>query len=170
VNSANIKLGGIIGLALCVNGWSVETCIERYEHLAKVAFQPRPSPNIPVLSQIIEFLISFIADGRYSAENLEKALQETFGSYRSILDCSKATATGTRIGVPVTTIDDASTCIFTNYNGIGSRPADCGKLTRKLCCQYLSLGRVSHSPAKRRPNRNTVMGNASSPNFCIEQS
>jgi hypothetical protein len=79
-------------------------------------------------------LISFFADGRYAAENLEEALQDTFGSDRSILDCSKATATGTRIGLPVTTIDDASTCVFTNYNGIGSRPADCGKLTRNPCC------------------------------------
>lgn len=113
----------------------MEQCIECFEDLAKFAFQPRASFSLPVLLRILDFLVSFFADGRYAAENLEAALQETFGNDKSILDCSKATATGTRIRLPVTTIDDASTCVFTNYNGVGVRPPDCGKLPRNSWCQ-----------------------------------
>ncbi len=109
----------------------MEQCIERFEDLVKFAFRPRASFCLPLVSRILQFIVSFFADGRYPAENLEVALQETFGSDRSILDCSKATATGTRIGLPVTTIDDASTCVFMNYNGIGTRPLDCGEFNQK---------------------------------------
>jgi hypothetical protein len=105
----------------------VEQCIERYERLVTKAFVPRPSLKIPLLSPILDFCISFIADGRYPVANLEAALQEAFGNDRSIIDCSNATATGTRFGLPVTTIRDTSTCVFTNYNGVGTRPQGCGK-------------------------------------------
>lgn len=120
------RTGGIIILALCVNGWSVDKCAESFERLAKLAFQPRPSLNIPIISPLFDFIVSFFADGRYSADNLEAALQDTFGPDRSILDCSKATASGTRVGLPVTTIRDISTCVFTNYNGVGTRPPGSG--------------------------------------------
>lgn len=120
--------GGIIAAALCINGWPVQRCIEQLEPLAKFAFQPRASSGIPILSPLLNFLISFFADARYPADNLEAALQEAFGSGRSILDCSKATAAGTRVGLPVTTIRDTSTCIFTNYNGVGTRPRGSGKI------------------------------------------
>jgi hypothetical protein len=126
------RTGGIIVLALCVNGWSVDKCADSFEQLAKLAFQPRPSPSIPIISPMVDFLVSFFADGRYSAVNLEAALQDTFGHDRSILDCSRATATGTRIGLPVTTIRDVSTCVFTNYNGVGVRPSGCGKTLFRL--------------------------------------
>lgn len=119
--------GGIIVLALFVNGWSVDKCGERFEQLARLAFQPRPSPGIPIISHIVDSLVSLFADGRYPADNLEAALQETFGRDRSILDCSRATATGARVGLPVTTIRDVSTCVFTNYNGVGKRSSRCGK-------------------------------------------
>ena len=63
----------------------------------------------------------------YSAQNLETALRQVFGNYRSILDCSEATAMGTRIGLTVTTTRGAHPCIFTNYNGTGN-PRNGGKL------------------------------------------
>jgi hypothetical protein len=121
-------LGGIIAVALCINGWSVQQCTEIFERLARVAFQPRPSSGIPIISKFLDFLISFFSDARYPADNLEAALQDAFGRDRSILDCSKATAAGTRVGLPVTTIRDTSTCIFTNYNGVGMRPRGSGRM------------------------------------------
>jgi hypothetical protein len=102
----------------------VEQCIDRFESLAKFAFKPRPSSGIP----LIDFFVSIFADGRYPADNLEAALQEEFESDRSILDCSKATAAGTRLGFPVTTIRDTSTFVFTNYNGVGTRPRGSGMI------------------------------------------
>lgn len=109
-------------MALCINGWPVEQCIERFEALATIAFQPRPSSRLPLFS----WMIDFFADGRYAAHNLESALKEAFGKHRSILECSRATASGTRVGLPVTTIRGTSTCIFTNYNGVGTRSPGCG--------------------------------------------
>jgi hypothetical protein len=83
-------------------------------------------------------LISYFADGRYPVENLEAALQDAFGSKRSILDCSKATATGARVGFPVTTIHETSTCIFTNYNAVGTRPRKSGKLNLWFGSEFLT--------------------------------
>jgi hypothetical protein len=133
--------GGIILSGLCIIGLPVELCIERLESMAKLAFKPRSSSGIPIISPIIDFLLSGIpiispiiyflvsvfADGRYPADNLDAALQDEFGRDRSILDCSKATAAGTRIGLPVTTVRDTSACVFTNYNGVGTRPPGSGR-------------------------------------------
>lgn len=66
-------------------------------------------------------------DGRYSAENMDIALQRELGT-KTLYDYSRATATGTKLCILVTTIWDASTCVFTNYNATGTRPHDCGKL------------------------------------------
>ncbi|KAK3933650.1 acyl transferase/acyl hydrolase/lysophospholipase [Diplogelasinospora grovesii] len=113
--------GAIIAFALYANGWPIEDCIVCFESLARLAFQPRPSCRIPILAMVYEFLVSLLVDSRYPARNLESALQRVFGSTRSIIDCSKASEMGAMVGMPVTTIRDASACVFTNYNGVGQR-------------------------------------------------
>lgn len=123
--------GAIIACALFVNGWSVEECIASFENLACLAFQPRRSFWIPVFSKVYDFLLSLLVDGRYPARNLETALRGVFGPTRSIMNCSKASETGTLVGVPVTTIRDVSTCVFTNYNGVGKREDGSGKAQRQ---------------------------------------
>jgi hypothetical protein len=144
----------------------VEQCIERYEPLVRKAFVPRQSLHIPVLSPLVDFCISFIADGRYPVANLEAALQEAFGNDRSIIDCSKATATGIRFGIPVTTIRDTATCVFTNYNGVGTRPQGCGK---DDCAPVSSLStyshRISHAASERRPRTHSAVGGVSVPSL-----
>lgn len=119
--------GAIIACALFLNGWSVEDGIASFENLARLAFKPRRSARIPVLSKIYEFVLSLLVDSRYPARNLETALREVFGSTRSIVDCSKASETGTMVGVPVTTVRDVKACVFTNYNGVGKREGSRGK-------------------------------------------
>jgi hypothetical protein len=104
--------------------------MDMFERLSKFAFQPRFFFNIPIISHVLNLFFSYFFDGRYSADNLEAALQEVFGNNRSLIDFSRATAAGTRVGFPVTTIQDTSTCVFTNYNGIGKRPEGCGKAPR----------------------------------------
>jgi len=106
----------------------VKQATENLERCAKLAFQRRPSLGIPLISQTLDFIISYFTDCRYPADKLEAVLREALGSYQNILDCSKATETGTRVGLPVTTIRDTSICVFTNYNGVGTRPRDCGKV------------------------------------------
>ena len=111
-----------------VNGWSIDDSTETFEKLAKLAFKPRKVFNIPFLPNLLEALISYFADGLYPPENIEAALKQAFGG-RSILDYSHATSTGTRIGIPVATVDGKpSRRIFTNYNGVGEREKDRGKL------------------------------------------
>jgi hypothetical protein len=118
--------GAIIACALFINGWSVDDCIASFETLARLAFRPRPSFWIPVLSKLYEFVLSLLVDSRYPATNLETALRTVFGT-ASLMDCSKASEMGAMVGVPVTTIRDVSTCVFTNYNGVGRREGHSGK-------------------------------------------
>ncbi|KAI9765987.1 MAG: hypothetical protein M1840_006994 [Geoglossum simile] len=120
--------GFLIVLAMFVNGWSAEDCANIFENLAKTAFQSRIVSQIPILSRIQELLITYLADSFYPADDLEAALKDVFGSDRGIMDCSHATATGTKVGMPATTILGTLSCIFTNYNGVGVRPQDCGML------------------------------------------
>jgi hypothetical protein len=88
--------------------------------------------RIPVLSHIVQFLVSYLADGLYPAHHLEGALKEVFGSEMGILDYSHATAIGAKVGIPVTTVLETDSCLFTNYNGTGPRPQDCGTLIPEL--------------------------------------
>jgi hypothetical protein len=114
-----------------INGWSIDESTQTFERLAKLAFKRRKVLNIPILSRIHELLASYLADGLYPAENIEAALKEVFGTEKSILDYSHATSTGTRVGLPVATIrDPSSCCIFTNYNGVGTRDPGQGKSPR----------------------------------------
>ena len=118
--------------------------MDMFERLAIFAFEPRFFFKFPMfpraLNLSLSIFFSYIFDGRYSADNLEAALQEVFGNNRSLIDFSRATAAGTRVGLPVTTIQDTSTCIFTNYNGTGKRPERCGNIP------ILSLLRPVYSP------------------------
>ncbi|KAH8591179.1 hypothetical protein B0O99DRAFT_719438 [Bisporella sp. PMI_857] len=62
-----------------------------------------------VMDIIYVLLKSLRADSLYPAENIEAALQAV---------C--------RVGLPVATIREPSSCIFTNYNGVGNRDSDQG--------------------------------------------
>jgi hypothetical protein len=105
-----------------INGWSIDDCTDIFEKLAKLAFQRRKVLNLPFLPRILELLISYLSDGIYPPEHIEEALKQVFGANRGILDYSHATTTGTRVGLPVATVDEKPSCrIFTNYNGVGER-------------------------------------------------
>ena len=109
-------------LAMFANGWSIDKSTEAFERLAKVAFKQRKVLKIPILRRLLELIIPYLTDGLYPPKNIEAALKQVFGDDRGILDFSYATSTGTRIGLPVATVDDKpSRHIFTNYNGIGER-------------------------------------------------
>jgi hypothetical protein len=97
----------------------------------KLAFGQQIVLNIPIISYLFILLVFYLADGLYPAENIKAALKEVFGT-KSILDYLYTTSTGTRIGLPVATIGKLSCCIFTNYNSIGTRDQDQGKLPRHL--------------------------------------
>ncbi|KFY17790.1 hypothetical protein V492_00388 [Pseudogymnoascus sp. VKM F-4246] len=106
--------GGIIALALSHKGLSVEDCMGLFERLAKRAFE------LHYISYFRAILVSLFTDGIYPARNIERALRDVFGSNETILDCSSATAMGTKIGVVASTMKPEP-FLFTNYNGLGNR-------------------------------------------------
>jgi hypothetical protein len=138
-------------MAMFIKGLSIEESEITFEKLAKLAFKPRKVPNIPFICRIYKLLKTYSANGLYLAENIETALKEFFGIDRSILNCLYATSIGTRVGVPVATIRELSSCIFTNYNSVGSREQDHGKSLRKCCLKNTKL-------TKRRVPCNTARG------------
>ncbi|KAK7928494.1 hypothetical protein PG985_005492 [Apiospora marii] len=116
--------GAITAAALWINGWSPSECIASFENLAKVAFQRRWWwPRLPILLPIFKLLATLVLDGQYSSKPLEAVLLQVFGE-KSIQACSPATELGAKVGITVTTTQDASACIFTTYNGVGQRRAD----------------------------------------------
>ncbi|KAH7304394.1 hypothetical protein B0I35DRAFT_454699 [Stachybotrys elegans] len=135
-----VSSGGLIVADLFINGNSIEQSTGRFEALANLAFQQRELLSLSRLPQFLRFLIphltnslqplpyilrlykilmSYFGDGLYPSKNIEQALIQAFGTNRSILDLSSATATGTLVGLPVATTDDRPTSrLFTNYNGV----------------------------------------------------
>ncbi|KAL0929611.1 uncharacterized protein CTRU02_215510 [Colletotrichum truncatum] len=120
--------------ALCLNGWTIEECIASFESLASQAFTPRHLPAVPVVRPLLELVMCLplvptfvrlaalvLLDSRYPSRHIEKALRSVFGLDKSIVDYSAANAMGTMVGMTTATIQDASACVFTNYNGVGVR-------------------------------------------------
>ncbi|KAK2024520.1 hypothetical protein LX32DRAFT_705335 [Colletotrichum zoysiae] len=132
--------GAISAGALCINGWTVDDCIARFESLSHQAFTPRGLPSIPLMGSFVRLMMQIpflgtvlraaavlLLDSRYPSQHIEQALRDIFGSGRSIDDYSAADTMGTMVGMTVATVEDASACIFTNYNGVGQRGGDRGK-------------------------------------------
>ena len=122
-----------------VKGRSLTETIQMFPGMAERAFKRRNGFNIPLISRAFELVGGYLADGLYSSANIESALQEVFGD-KSIMDSSYATQTGTKIGVPVATVSNhPSYRIFTNYNGVGVRDEDQGKLNLDPGKSYLLI-------------------------------
>ncbi|KAK1506523.1 uncharacterized protein CCOS01_16575 [Colletotrichum costaricense] len=129
--------GAISAGALCLNGWTVEECIACFESLARHAFTPRRIPAIPFVRPLLQMLMHLplapalvrliallVFDSRYPSRPIEEALRRVFGPEKNIVDYSPATAMGTHVGMTVATVQDASACVFTSYNGGGERGED----------------------------------------------
>jgi hypothetical protein len=115
--------------ALYINYWPVEKCIDYFERFSQIAFKERRIlrflhpflEKLPFLAGIIQFVISLLVDSVYSAENLERAQKDIYGSDRSIVDSPATAELGTALGVTLTSVEDVNTFIVTNYNGVGKR-------------------------------------------------
>ncbi|KAH9905226.1 FabD/lysophospholipase-like protein [Xylariomycetidae sp. FL2044] len=135
-----ISSGGLIVADMFLNGYSIQQSTVRFEQLAKAVFRPREPFGLPFLPRIVksfmrdlahkfhpfptlfrfvDLLISYLADGLYPRKPIEDVLKHAFGTERNILQCTYATLTGTRVGLPVATVGKKpSSRIFTNYNGV----------------------------------------------------
>ncbi|KAI5465163.1 hypothetical protein BGZ63DRAFT_350184 [Mariannaea sp. PMI_226] len=126
--------GAMAVCALFVNGWSVDDCLQ-YLHVAVfLAFQRHfflrlvlfIFGGLPFVSNMLDFLVSLVADGKYSSKQLEMMQRDVYGPKRSIMDSHEASRMGAMVAVTLTTTHDTSTFIATNYNGIGNRDPGCG--------------------------------------------
>ncbi|EHK19887.1 uncharacterized protein TRIVIDRAFT_123114, partial [Trichoderma virens Gv29-8] len=120
--------GALIACALIINGWPIERCIEYFEESSIKAFEKRPLFQlfyylfgyIPILSPAFRFIMSLLVGSKYSARELEMIQQEVYGLYQSIMDSKEASEMGTCMGVTLTSTDDTSTFIATNYGDAGN--------------------------------------------------
>ncbi|KAF1357985.1 FabD/lysophospholipase-like protein [Lizonia empirigonia] len=127
--SFGVSVGVIIAIEHFILGRPLQESMTTFSEMASRVFKKRASSSIPIplLSRVADFVVSYLTDGIYSASNVDAALRDWIKS-RSILDCSHATSTGTKIGLPVATVSDHPSCrLFTNYNGAGERDCEQGE-------------------------------------------
>ncbi|KAH8807070.1 hypothetical protein F5884DRAFT_675774 [Xylogone sp. PMI_703] len=118
--------GALIVLGLFRNKWSVQECEKRFVSLAQLAFQKRiaiPLATPRWLRQCIELVLSIVTDSRYSSAGITTAVKLAYGADSSLF---QSTCGSTKVGITATTIEDATTCIFTNYNRPNLGENDCG--------------------------------------------
>lgn len=145
-------VGAMAVCALFINGWSVDDCL-RYLHVTVcLAFQRHSLlrlflfflGGLPLVPRVLEFLVSLVVDSKYSADQLEMMQRDVYGTERSLTDSHEASKTGAMVAITLTTTDDTSTLIATNYNGAGKRDSGCGQCRLLLSPFPLSL--LSASP------------------------
>ena len=77
------------------------------------------------MNRIQLYVKCLIADGYYNVTALENCLIDTFGIRRRMFD-SPSIVSGVKVGITASTISNASTYVFSNYNGPGQRNDECG--------------------------------------------
>ncbi|KAF1974496.1 FabD/lysophospholipase-like protein, partial [Bimuria novae-zelandiae CBS 107.79] len=122
--SFGVSVGVIIAIDHFILGRPLEESIQTFSGMAGRVFKRRFSFHIPPISRIVEIALSYFTDGLYPARNVDTVLKD-WVTNKNILDCSYATSTGTKIGLPVATVSNhPSYRFFTNYNGVGERDDD----------------------------------------------
>ena len=91
----------------------------------------RPYGESTIVARCRQYVRSFLADGYYNIQSLEDSLKESFGHDRRMFD-TPLLDSGTRVAVTASDIADASTFMFSNYNGLDDRKSKCGKILRIL--------------------------------------
>ena len=127
--------GGLISIALFLRGWSATKSKAQFRSMAKHVFQ-KPQYSQRLLGKARQCLRSWLADGYYSTANLEETLQESYGPDAKMFD-HMATNSGVKVAVTAATLGDATTYIFSNYNGTKDRLQDCGKSCQSSPSLYI---------------------------------
>lgn len=129
--------------------------------MVTTVFKPRISSNIPVLSHCVKAVLAYLNDGLYPASNINTALRNWMKE-KGLLDCSHATTTGTKVGIPVATVSRLpSFCFFTNYNGVGERDKEQGESASEMLYRRLTWGRARCYKAERWIRKCSTRGHVS---------
>ncbi len=123
--TADVPLGGLIVLCLFLLGWDVPRCIREFDTLARQFFTKGQKESQSLLGYLSRVFKCWLSDGCYDVSTLEVTLKSCFGLSRRMFD-TPATISGIKVGVTASAISDASTFVFSNYNGLGTRAKGCG--------------------------------------------
>ena len=113
-------------LGLFLQHWDVPHCVRLFDKLTSKFFGHSRPTNQTLVNRLQLYLKCWIADGYYNVTALENCLKDTFGLHRRMFD-SPSIISGVKVGITASTISNASTFVFSNYNGSGRRKDDCGK-------------------------------------------
>lgn len=105
--------------------WNIDRCIRVFKDLTKAFFGLKPRPESWSLG-VRRMLRCWLKDGLYDVKALEKALIDHFGHNMRMFDNYFPRALGFKVAVTATNIGNASTFLFSNYNGVGTRNGDSG--------------------------------------------
>lgn len=97
--------------------WSATTCALKLATLASKAFR-NPGPDLVNLSFILKWIYLILFGRLYSARGIKNALKRVFED-TTMGNQSYATTIGTGIGILAANVEQPSTHVFTNYNGVG---------------------------------------------------
>ncbi|RVX66081.1 hypothetical protein B0A52_10015 [Exophiala mesophila] len=110
--------GGIIALGLVEMGWSVKSCLKRFEVFAQTAFQKHRMLG----AEYLEWLVAGFQQGRYKVEPLEDLLKKEyternlFGGVRDdYSEFSPRNHIASKVGVTTTTTS-GTPYLLANYN------------------------------------------------------
>jgi len=99
--------------------------------LVKRFFVKKRKESQTLLGRLHRVLKCCISDGYYDVSTLETIFKECFGETRRMFDTSSSVS-GTKVGVTAITILDASSFVFSNYNGLGVRNKESGETETSL--------------------------------------
>ena len=138
-------------MSVFIQQWPIDRCVEVFTLLSKRLFGRDQLPNRSVKDNVRRMLRGWLSDGFYDYKGLEAALIDQFGGTKRMFDYRPLMISGTKVAVTAANINEASSFIFTNYNGEGTRTRDCGKCF--ICCSLFLLKRRRVSPGSTNQDR-----------------
>ncbi|KAI9893033.1 MAG: hypothetical protein M1814_000917 [Vezdaea aestivalis] len=106
--------GGLIAISLFLKHWTIEDSQSKFISFATEVFKPHHIFNVPILSRLVQLMVSFFKDSVYRTASIETVFQTTFGSGVPMFNPLNS---DTKVAVTTTTVQDIKPCILTNYNG-----------------------------------------------------
>lgn len=127
-------LGGLIVLGMFLYRWCADLSNTKFFEVAMKLFG-RSSPKKGLMPRIRDYLNCWIADGKYSGDQVDAFFRDIFGSTQSMIDWQGHQLSGTKVAVTAASTLDSSCVLLTNYNNELTRPPDMGK-------QYTEQNRI----------------------------
>jgi hypothetical protein len=119
------SVGGLIILILSFCRWDVKESTRIFTLLARRVFRREGKPDQSITDKVRRGLKCWFSDGLYSAQVLEDALQEVFGTESRMFGYRPLISSGSKAAVTATTTDDSTAFVIANYNGQGDLRDGC---------------------------------------------